>query len=99
MKLYIDSKNVIYNYPNDGSQDYLIGKKKAITQEQADALVLQNLANKGIPVFPQYVINRIAAYPSINDFADAWVKNDKNALEEYRQKCLAVKFKYPKQTV
>jgi ATP/maltotriose-dependent transcriptional regulator MalT len=35
-------------------------------------------------------------YPPIADFADAWVKQDDAALEEYRQKCLAVKAKYPK---
>jgi len=41
-------------------------------------------------------MNRKDAYPPIEDFADAWVKDDQVALEEYRQKCLAVKTKYPK---
>lgn len=40
--------------------------------------------------------NRKREYPPIADFADAWVKQDDEALEEYRQKCLAVKAKYPK---
>lgn len=40
--------------------------------------------------------NRKREYPPIVDFADAWVKQDDAALEEYRQKCLAVKAKYPK---
>ena len=40
--------------------------------------------------------NRKREYPPIEDFADAWVKQDEAALEEYRQKCLAVKAKYPK---
>lgn len=35
-------------------------------------------------------------YPSYEEFLDAWVKNDEQALEVYRQKCLAVKAKYPK---
>lgn len=41
-------------------------------------------------------IQRIREYPPISDFADAWVKQDEVALEEYRQACLAVKAKYPK---
>ena len=41
-------------------------------------------------------IQRKNEYPPIADFADAWVKQDETALEEYRQKCLAVKAKYPK---
>ena len=96
MKLYKDSNNVIYNYPSDGSQDHLIGNKTAITQAEADAIVEQNLTAKGIPVVPAYIMQRSVAYPNLAVFADAWVKNDQAALEEYRQKCLAVKAKYPK---
>jgi len=40
--------------------------------------------------------SRKKEYPPIEDFADAWVKQDESALEEYRQRCLAVKVKYPK---
>jgi hypothetical protein len=43
-----------------------------------------------------YVRQRINNYPELGEFVDAWVKNDQAALEEYRQKCLAVKSKYPK---
>jgi hypothetical protein len=96
MKLYKDSNNVIYNYPSDGSQDHLIGNKTAITQSEADAIVEQNLAAKGIPVVPAYVMQRSAAYPNLAVFADAWVKNDQAALEAYRQACLEVKARFPK---
>lgn len=44
----------------------------------------------------EYQRLRAPEYPPIEDFADAWVKNDEQALEDYRQKCLAVKAKYPK---
>jgi len=44
----------------------------------------------------EYQRSRSSEYPPLEDFADAWVKNDEQALEEYRQKCLAVKAKYPK---
>jgi len=43
-----------------------------------------------------YAIFREAAYPSWKVFADAWVKNDTAAMEEYRAMCLEVKTKYPK---
>lgn len=43
-----------------------------------------------------YVRQRLTAYPELGEFVDAWVKNDQAALEEYRQKCLAIKAKYPK---
>jgi len=39
---------------------------------------------------------REQAYPDWKEFADAWVKNDEIAMEEYRAKCLVVKAKYPK---
>ena len=44
----------------------------------------------------QAIENRKREYPPIEDFVDAWVKQDDTALEEYREKCLAVKAKYPK---
>lgn len=44
-----------------------------------------------------YGVKRAPEYPPITDFADAWVKDDKDALEAYRQKCLAVKAKIPKE--
>lgn len=43
-----------------------------------------------------YVRQRLTAYPELGEFVDAWVKNDQAALEEYRQKCLAVKAQFPK---
>lgn len=45
---------------------------------------------------PSYAELRRTAYPFMAEFLDAWVKNDTAALEAYRQKCLAVKAKYPK---
>lgn len=43
-----------------------------------------------------YKDQRKKEYPDTVEFLDAWVKNDPVALEAYRQKCLAVKLKYPK---
>lgn len=43
-----------------------------------------------------YTVERMQNYPPVQEFLDAWVKDDKKALEDYRQKCLNVKEKYPK---
>ena len=37
-------------------------------------------------------------YPPIEDYIDGIVKNDQNQINEYIQKCVAVKLKYPKTT-
>ncbi len=39
MKYFIDEKNVIYGYEEDGSQDDLIGKKKPITEEEVQEIL------------------------------------------------------------
>lgn len=39
---------------------------------------------------------RAAEYPDFRDYLDGIVKGDQNQIEEYIQKCLAVKEKYPK---
>jgi len=39
---------------------------------------------------------RAAEYPNFEDYLDGIVKGDQNQIEEYIQKCLAVKAKYPK---
>lgn len=43
-----------------------------------------------------YAILRKAEYPPIEDYMDALVKGDEEAMEAYKEKCLAVKAKYPK---
>ena len=44
----------------------------------------------------KYTTLRENEYPSIYEFADAWVKDDEVGMQEYKDKCLAVKAKYPK---
>lgn len=44
----------------------------------------------------RYKIQREAEYPQITEYIDAWVKDDLVGLETYKEKCLAVKTKYPK---
>jgi len=44
----------------------------------------------------KYAELRAVAYPPMADYLDAIVKDDAEAIEAYKQACLAVKAKYPK---
>lgn len=46
----------------------------------------------------QYQRDRKQEYPPIEDYIDGVVKNDQSQIDEYIQKCVAVKTKYPKPT-
>lgn len=46
----------------------------------------------------QYQRDRKQEYPPIEDYIDGVVKSDQDQIDEYIQKCLAVKAKYPKPT-
>lgn len=94
MKFFKDSANTVFAYNEDGSQDHLIGNKIAITKEEADELA--RAVQQAHWDEQDYYRKRLYSYPEMGEFVDAWVKNDTAALEEYRQKCLAVKAKYPK---
>ena len=43
-----------------------------------------------------YIAKRKREYPSVTEYLDAIVKNDQVQLQEYIDKCNAVKLKYPK---
>jgi hypothetical protein len=43
-----------------------------------------------------YQKRRAREYPPITDYLDAVVKGDQDAIDEYINKCLAIKAKYPK---
>ena len=48
------------------------------------------------PKTPEYVTQRIAAYPPATDYLDGIVKGDQAQVQAYIDACLAVKAKYPK---
>ena len=68
----------------------------AAENKQEFILTLDIMAKDALINQSTYHYYRIKEYPPIEEFADAWVKNDTDALEVYRQKCLDVKEKYPK---
>ena len=69
-----------------------------ITKIEADRIGKLNYEKQREEELAQmdYVRQRINSYPELGEFVDAWVKGDAQALEEYKQKCLKVKAKYPK---
>ena len=95
MKYYKDFQNNVYAFELDGSQDHLI--KSELTQINPNEIDLL-VKTKQETEFDNndYYRKRLYSYPELGEFVDAWVKNDQVALEEYRQKCLAIKAKYPK---
>lgn len=94
MKLFKDANDEVFAYEEDGTQDYLIGEKTLITQDEADVLIRAKQQAKFDA--DDYYRKRIYSYPEPGEFLDAWVKGDEAAMEEYRRKCLEVKAKYPK---
>lgn len=95
MKYYKDFQNNVYAFELDGSQDHLI--KSGLTQinpNEIDSLIKTKQQSEFDS--NDYYRKRLYSYPELGEFVDAWVKNDQVALEEYRQKCLAIKAKYPK---
>ena len=95
MKHYKDAQNNVYGYATDGSQDHLIGPGLTPIEDQVVEPLIDAKQQATFDTH-DYYRKRLYSYPELGEFVDAWVKGDDQALEEYRQKCLAVKAKYPK---
>jgi hypothetical protein len=91
MKHYKDSNNKVFGF--DEGQTVPAGLIE-ITKQEAEELG-KAIAQAEFDSL-DYYRKRIYSYPEMGEFLDAWVKNDTAALEEYRQKCLEVKAKFPK---
>lgn len=97
MKHYKGADGQVYAYPEDGSQDHFIPDTHVLVNN-TDVNTLVTLAQDAEFEKLDYYRKRLYSYPELGEFVDAWVKNDQVALEEYRQKCLAVKAQFPKPT-
>jgi len=95
MKHFIGADGHLYAYSTDGSQDHVIPDTHTPIAED-EAKNIAEIKQQAEFEANDYYRKRLYTYPEIGEFLDAWVKNDKKALEEYRQKCLDVKAKYPK---
>lgn len=69
------------------------GGQSKPTQEEVEAEVqrLQELYDK-----TEYQRLRAPEYPDFRDYLDGIVKGDQEQIQDYINKCLAVKAKYPK---
>lgn len=96
MKYYKDpNTNEIYAYEADGSQDeYIKEELIPITNEEADEIRVSNIQNSFNAL--TYAEKRAMEYPDFREYLDGVVKGDQAQIDEYVQKCLAVKAKYPK---
>jgi len=95
MKYFKDSHNNVHGLLLDGSQDFL-KKSDWIPIMNKDVQPLVDIKQQAEFEKEDYYRKRLYSYPDLGDFVDAYIKGDENAMEEYKQKCLAVKAKYPK---
>tara|TARA_Y100000389_G_C17270002_1_gene417467 strand:- start:73 stop:327 length:255 start_codon:yes stop_codon:yes gene_type:complete len=79
------------NFKNPIYEQWLLSEDKDAFVASLDEMQLSCLTN-----IDGHAWFRKQEYPLAEEFNDAWVKNDQAALDEYRNKCLAVKSKYPK---
>lgn len=91
MKHYKDTEGNVFGYDVD---QIVPSGLVEITKHEAEGLHRAKLAKEFDS--HDWWRKRLYSYPEVGEFLDAWVKNDTAALEEYRQKCLAVKAQFPK---
>jgi hypothetical protein len=95
MKHYKDSNNKLYGIEEGQPVAEGLIEISKLEAERIGKLNYEKEREEEISKM-DYVRQRLMSYPELGEFVDAWVKNDNEALEEYRQKCLNVKTKYPK---
>jgi hypothetical protein len=91
MKLFKDSKNNIFAYEADGSQDHLIQGKTSISQAQADEIHAKKAKEKFDALTAQE--KRQLEYPS---FADQFDTLYHGGYDAWKAMIDVVKNKYPK---
>jgi hypothetical protein len=64
--------------------------------DQPSEQELQELFNEFSLYYSEYAVNRRREYPPMADYIDGVVKGDQAQIQDYIDKCLAVKQKYPK---
>jgi hypothetical protein len=72
---------------------------KEMTDEEGNSISLEGFltATEFLERYnADYISQRTGAYPPIEDYLDAIVKNDTTAIEKYKSDCLAVKTRFPK---
>jgi hypothetical protein len=91
MKYYKDTNNNLFGFE---TQDVIPANITEITINEVYTIN----ADKQKAAFNAltYAEKRVAEYPPITDYIDGIVKGDQAQVQEYIDKCIAVKAKYPK---
>jgi len=95
-KIILIAKEKIENHPNT---EYAVSDTFDLTKDMGDGLFLEGFltATEFLNRYnADYVSQRVAAYPPMEDYLDAIVKDDSAAIAKYKSDCLAVKTAYPK---
>mgnify|MGYP001198036473 CR=1 FL=1 len=82
-----------------GIQEYMVSDDFDLTKEVETGVFLEGFltATEFLARYnADYVSLRVAAYPPMEDYLDAIVKDDSAAIAKYKSDCLAVKAAHPK---
>ena len=94
MKLYQDNNNNVFAYEDDGSQDYLIGDKVKITEEEASSIYNQKTQDELDKL--TYIEKRAMAYKPLTEQLDMQYWDKVNNTNTWKEHIDSVKNKYPK---
>jgi len=94
MKLYQDNNNNVFAYEDDGSQDYLIGDKVKITEEEASSIYNQKTQDELDKL--TYIEKRAMAYKPLTEQLDMQYWDKVNNTNTWKEHIDSVKTKYPK---
>ena len=102
-RVVLISKNPNPDVVSDTCAEYVVPDDfdltKAMTNEEGSTEHLEGFltATEFLERYTaDYVAQRRSAYPPVEDYLDAIVKDDTAAIEKYKADCLAVKEAYPK---
>ena len=102
-RVVLISKKQILDAISDECVEYIVNDSFDLTKEMTD--------EEGTPIYLEgfltateflerynsdYISQRTGAYPPIEDYLDAVVKDDTAAIAKYKSDCLAVKSRFPK---
>ena len=95
IKHYVDSTGQVHGLWANGEQDHII-KLDWVAIEDHEVQAFVDKKQQEHFDANDYDRKRLYSYPEIGEFIDAYIKGDEQAMEEYKQKCLDVKAKFPK---